>query len=78
MEDPSERLIEQLQLDLAHERSVNSALLARLGSFVQEPIQSTLDLSTFEPVKKGTRSLSSLKSRALEVLREKEIKNEES
>ena len=76
--DPTERLIDQLQVDLAYERSVNTALLAQLGSHVEPASAAEIDFEGLKAINRAPRTSSQMKSRALEVLaeRRKERSNE--
>ena len=69
--DPLERLVEQLQLDLAYERSVNAALLTRMGSPVEPP--GTEPLIDFENLvgNRAPRTSSQIKGRAAQILAER-------
>ena len=71
--DPTERLIEELQMALAHERAVNAALLARVGARVEVPVSLDEEV-TFEDLKivnRSTRTPSQMKQRARVLLDER-------
>lgn len=70
-------LIEQLQMDLSHERAVNLALLEKIGlnpgTIAPKELYPTID--ELEPVTKGSRTIGAMKRRANEILAER-IENE--
>ncbi len=70
--DPTERLIDQLQMDIAYLRSVNAALLTRLGSHVEPPNpQAEIDFESLQAINRAPRTSSQMKGRATEILAER-------
>ena len=76
LEDPLERLVERLELDLAHERALNAQLVALMTpSYKTLPVipeDSPLISSQPEAISRGVRTLSHMKRRAVDILRQKE------
>jgi hypothetical protein len=77
-QDVTERFIEQLQVDLAHERAINATLISALtGREPRETIpQVQIDESDLQSIVRRSPLLSQLKHRAHAVLERERVEKE--